>query len=88
MENKETKQDIFIRTEEGCVKSVQNVADSNFSVQNVADSNFNAVILQGQSAMKLVLLINAEAVLSVMVFCSGHIEVLLSADSRIIELYI
>ena len=78
MENKETKQDIFIRTEEGCVKSVQ----------NVADSNFNAVILQGQSAMKLVLLINAEAVLSVMVFCSGHIEVLLSADSRIIELYI
>ena len=78
MENKEIKQDIFIRTEEGCVKSVQ----------NVADSNFNAVILQGQSAMKLVLLINAEAVLSVMVFCSGHIEVLLSADSRIIELYI
>ena len=78
MENKEIKQDIFIRTEEGFVKSVQ----------NVADSNFNAVILQGQSAMKLVLLINAEAVLSVMVFCSGHIEVLLSADSRIIELYI
>ena len=77
MENKEIKQDIFIRTEEGCVKSVQ----------NLADSNFNAVILQGQSAMKSVLLINAEAVLSVMVFCSGHIEVLLSADSRITELY-
>lgn len=78
MENKEIKQDIFIRTEEGCVKSVH----------NVADSNFTAMILQGRSAMKSVLLINAGAVVSVLAFYSGHVELLLSVDSRIIELYI
>lgn len=77
VENKERNQDILIRREEERVKSVQ----------KISDSNFNAVILQGQSALKSVLLINAGAVVSVLAFYSGHMELLLSADLRITELY-
>lgn len=77
MENKQINQDILTRRAEENVKSVQ----------KIADINLKAVILQGQSARKSVLLINAGAVVSVLAFYSGHVDLLLSADSRIIDLY-
>lgn len=77
MEDKEINQDIFIRRAEEYVKAVQ----------KISDSNFDAVILQGQSAMKSVLLINAGAVVAVLAFYSGNADLLLLTDSRVIGLY-
>ena len=75
MENKEI--DILTRRAEESVKAVQ----------KISESNFDATVLQGQAAMKSVLLINAGAVVSVLAFYSGHVDLLLSANSRVIELY-
>lgn len=77
MENKELDPAILIRRAE---ESVQ-------AVQKISESNFNALIVQGQSAMKSVLLINAGAVVAVLAFFSGHVDLMLSTDSRIPELY-
>lgn len=75
LENKEI--DILTRRAEESVRAVQ----------KISDSNFDATVLQGQAAMKSVLLINAGAVVSVLAFYSGHVDLMLSADSRVIELY-
>lgn len=77
MENKEIDHDIFIRRAEEIVTAVQ----------KISESNFGAMILQGQAAMKSVLLTNAGAAVSVLAFYSGHVDLMLSADSRVIELY-
>lgn len=77
MENKEINIDILTRRAEESVTAVQ----------KISESNFDAMILQGQAAMKSVLLINAGAAVSVLAFYSGHVELILSADSRVIELY-
>ena len=75
LENKEI--DILTRRAEESVRVVQ----------KISESNFDATVLQGQAAMKSVLLINAGAVVSVLAFYSGHVDLMLSADSRVIELY-
>ena len=77
MENKEIDPTIFIRRAEESVRAVQ----------KISESNFNALIVQGQSAMKSVLLINAGAVVAVLAFYSEHVDLMLSTDSRIPELY-
>ncbi len=77
MENKEINEDILTRRAEECVTAVQ----------KISESNFDAVILQGQAAMKSVLLINAGAVVSVLAFYSGHVDLMLSVDSRVTGLY-
>lgn len=56
-------------------------------MQKISDSNFDAVILQGQLAMKSVLLINAGAVVAILAFYSGRTDLMLSPDSRFIGLY-
>ena len=77
MENKEINTAFLIRRAEESVKAVQ----------NISESYFNALIVQGQSAMKSVLLINAGAVVAVLAFYSGHVDLMLSTDSRIPGLY-
>lgn len=77
MENKEINMDILTRRAEESVKAVQ----------KISESYFDAVILQGQAAMKSVLLINAGVVVSVLAFYSGHVDLMLSVDSRVTGLY-
>lgn len=77
MENKEINIDILTRRAEERVTAVQ----------KISESNFDALILQGQAAMKSVLLINAGAVVSVLAFYSGHVDLILSIDSRVVGFY-
>lgn len=77
MENKEVNLDLLTRRAEEHVTAVQ----------KISESNFDAMIIQGQAAMKSVLLINAGAVVSVLAFYSGHVDLMLSGDSRVIGLY-